>query len=170
VRGRFELAAPSQAPVDVIVQHPSYLIFAQANVPAGSSVQIRLRPSSIEAEPVEIVETREEDLRPMIVRQDPISLPAKYRFGTKAGQVQGVYRVCVGKDGKVSLVAPIESAGVYDPYVMKSIATGWEYRALLNPACFYWRVTLRFNPTDTKLPPPPVIEQSAPQGPPFRTP
>src|SRR5947209_15741694 len=60
-QGRFHIVPPAAGPVDLIVQHPSYVIFAQATVMPGNSVEIRLRPSSIEAEPVDIVETREED-------------------------------------------------------------------------------------------------------------
>ncbi|MFL5279362.1 MAG: carboxypeptidase-like regulatory domain-containing protein, partial [Myxococcales bacterium] len=115
--GRFQLAGLADARIDVIVQHPSYFIFAQAAVPVGSDVEIRLRPSSIEAEAIEIVETREEDLRPMLLRQDPIVLPPQYTWGIRAFEIKGIYRVCVGKDGKVSLVAALEQAGSADPYV-----------------------------------------------------
>jgi Carboxypeptidase regulatory-like domain len=143
--GRFVLAGLPGETADVIVQHPSYVIFAEPRVPVGSRVEIKLQPSSIQAEPVEIVETREEDLRPMLVRQDPISFSAEFKSSFRGREMKGVYRVCVGKDGKPSLVAALEPAGKADPFVKEGIARGWEYRPLSKPACFLWRVTLRFN-------------------------
>jgi hypothetical protein len=167
-QGQFELRDLPGAVIDVIVQHPAYVIFAQVDVSVGSRVEIKVQPSSIEAEQVEIVETREQDLRPMLVRQDPIVFPPGARVLRSTGK-NGVYRVCVGKDGKVSLVTPIVRAGDTDPYVMDGIAKGWEYRALLQPACFYWRVTFKFKDRSKLLPPAPSIGQDVPQGPPFRT-
>jgi hypothetical protein len=140
-----------------------------ARVPLGTRVEIKLEPSSIHAEPMEIVETREEDLRPMLVRQDPIVLPPQYVWGLRAAEIKGVYRVCVGKDGKVSLVTPLVPSSSADPYVMQSIARGWEYRALSQPACFNWRVTLHLDARRNALSPaPPTSEQSVPPGSPFR--
>jgi hypothetical protein len=168
-QGQFELRDLPGAVVDVIVQHPAYVIFAQVDVSVGSRVEIKVQPSSIEAEQVEIVETREEDLRPMLVRQDPIELPPEYLRGLRAtAGIKGLYRVCVGKDGKVSLVTPIVRAGDADPYVIQGIAKGWEYRALQQPACFYWRVAFKFKDRSKLLPPAPSTGQSTPPGSPFR--
>jgi hypothetical protein len=165
-QGRFQLAGPGDGPIDVIVQHPSYSIFAQARVPQGTRVEIRLRPSSIEAEPLEIVETREQDLRPMLLRQDPIVLPAHYTWEHSGlVQLKGVYRVCVGTDGKVALVVALQPAGrSADPYIKESIANGWQYKPLAKPACFAWRVTLflgvpapnPMSPVESAAPPPDV--------------
>jgi len=143
--GRFVLAGLQGETADLIVQHPAYVIFAQARVPIGSRVEIKLQPSSIEAEPVEIVETREADLRSMLVRQEPFPFSPEFKSSYRGREMKGVYRVCVGKDGKVSLVAALEPAGSADPFVKEGIAKGWEYRPLAKPACFLWRVTLRFN-------------------------
>jgi hypothetical protein len=169
--GRFLLTDLSGEKVDLIVQHPSYVILAEPSVPAGTRVQIKLQPSSIQAEPVEIVERSEEDLRPMIVRQDPFKIPAEVATAYQGTDSKGLYRVCVGKDGKVSMVAalapmrPIKGSGPTvekanaqaDATVKEGIAGGWEYRALLQPACFLWRVTWRFGGT---RPPPNVIPPS----------
>jgi hypothetical protein len=153
-QGHFQLAGPGDGPIDVIVQHPSYSIFAQARIPQGTRVEIRLRPSSIEAEPLEIVETREQDLRPMLLRQDPIVFPAHYLWEHSGlTRLTGVFRVCVGTDGKVALIVPLQSAArSADPYIEESIAKGWQYKPLAKPACFAWRVNLFFgvpapNPT-----------------------
>jgi hypothetical protein len=167
-QGEFRLSGLSGATVDVIVQHPSYVIFAQTRVPLGSRVEIKLQPSSIEAEPVEIVETREEDLRPMLLRQEPFVFSPEFKSGYRGRVLTGVYRVCVGKDGQVSLVAALEPAGKADPIVKEGIAKGWAYKPLSKPACFLWRVTLRFNaahqspfsPQERVPPPgPPVIRR-----------
>jgi len=163
--GRFVLGGLPGETADVIVQHPSYVIFAEPRVPIGSRVEIKLQPSSIQAEPVEIVETREEDLRPMLVRQDPISFSPEFKSSFGGSEFRGVYRVCVGKDGKVSLVAALEPAGKADPFVKEGIAKGWEYRALSKPACFLWRVTIRLNtPHQSPFSP---QERAPPPGPPI---
>jgi len=162
--GRFVLAGLPGETADVIVQHPSYVIFAEPRVPIGSRVEIKLQPSSIQAEPIEIVETREEDLRPMLVRQEPISFSPEFKSSFRGREFRGVYRVCVGKDGKVSLVAALEPAGNADPFVKEGIAKGWEYRALSKPACFLWRVTIRLNaPHQSPFSP---QERAPPPGPP----
>jgi Carboxypeptidase regulatory-like domain len=160
--GRFVLSGLSGEAVDVIVQHPSYLLFAEPRVQLGARVEIKLRPSSIQAEAMEIVETREEDLRPMIVRQDKIPLTDELSFLYRGRDVKGVYRVCVGTDGKVSMVAALVPAAKADMAVKAGIARGWEYRALPKPACFVWRVTLRFSgmakatPNGPSILPPPA--------------
>jgi hypothetical protein len=142
--GRFQLSGLTGRVVDVVVQQTGYLIFAQPSVPLGSRVEIRLRPSSIEAEPIEIIETREEDLRAMLKIQAPIRFPPEFEFRHSGQELKGLYRVCVGKDGRVSLVATMNPAKDADPYVKEGIAHGWEYQPLTRPACFFWRVTLRF--------------------------
>ena len=143
--GRFVLSGLPGPAADVIVQHPSYLIFAEPRVPLGSRVEIKLRPSSIQVEPIEIVETREEDLRPMLLRQDPFIFSPEFKSGYRGRELKGIYPVCVAKEGKISLVAALEPAGRADPIVKEGIARGWEYKPLPKPACFLWRVTLRFN-------------------------
>ena len=144
-QGRFVLSELSGETVDVIVQHPSYVIFAEGRVPLRSRVEIKLQPSSIQAEPIEIVEMREEDLRPMLLRQEPFSFSPEFKSSYRGRELKGLYRVCVAKEGKISLVAALEPAGNADLIVKEGIARGWEYRPLPKPACFLWRVTLRFN-------------------------
>jgi hypothetical protein len=168
--GRFQLTTRAETPVDLVVRHPSYVIFGKADVPAGSKVEIRLRPSSIQADALEIVDTREEDLRPYLLRQDPIALPAHYTWQLRTCELKGVYRVCVAKDGKISLVAALEPAGSADPYIKDGIAKGWQYKQLPAPACFNWRVTLRFcRPGASSLSPSARPEpQAPPPASPFR--
>jgi hypothetical protein len=79
--------------------------------------------------------------------------------------LKGLYRVCVAKDGHVSLVAALEPAADADPYVKEGIAQAWEYKPLPKPACFVWRVTLNFNLGRSMIPRPSTMEQSAPRGP-----
>jgi hypothetical protein len=165
-QGRFVLSGLSSGPVDVIVQHPSYVIFADARVPAGSRLEIKLQPSSIEAEPIEIVETREEDLRPMLLRQEPFVFSPEFKSGYRGHEMKGVDRVCVGKDGEVSRVAALQPAGKADQIVKEGIAKGWEYKPLPKPACFLWRVTLRFNAAHQS--PFSPQERAPPPEPPFR--
>jgi carboxypeptidase family protein len=50
-QGRFVLSGPPSNGMDVIVQHPAYVVFAQAGVPLGTRIEIKLQPSSIQAEP-----------------------------------------------------------------------------------------------------------------------
>jgi hypothetical protein len=164
--GGFHLGGLESGTVDVIVQHPSYAIFAQPAVPAGIHVTIRIRPSSIEAEPMEIVETREEDLRPMLLRQQDISFPAEFLWQIRTSLIRGVYRVCMGTDGKVALVATMDSPGSADPYIKEGIAKGWQYKPLRQPTCFYWRVTIKLDPRRGTLRMSPS-EQSEPPGPPI---
>ena len=102
------------------------MIFARASVPLGTRVEIHLRPSAIEAEPIEIVETREEDLRAMLKVQAPFRFPPEFEFRHDGRELKGVYRVCVGKDGRISLVAALNPAGDADPYVKEGIARGWD--------------------------------------------
>jgi hypothetical protein len=163
--GQFQLRDLADGAVDVIVEHPEYIIFARPAVPVGNRVVIRLQPASIKAEPVEIVETREEELRPMLRAQAPFKFPIEFEFLNRGKQLKGVYRVCVGKDGHISLVAALDPAGAADPYVKEGIAQGWEYKPLSKPACFFWRVTLNFNYNATIMKPPARIEQSVPRGP-----
>jgi Carboxypeptidase regulatory-like domain len=164
--GKFQLTGLTGPVVDVVVQQSGYLIFAQPSVPLGSRVEIRLRPSSIEAEPIEIVETREEDLRPMLKVQEPIRFPAEFELRHRGQELKGLYRVCVGKDGRISLVAALDPAKDADPYVKEGIARGWAYQPLSRPACFFWRVTLRFAAERglTRFAP---QEQAPPPGSPF---
>jgi len=113
---------------------------------------------------VEIVETREEDLRPMLLRQDPFVFSPEFKFSFRAREMKGVYRVCVGTDGKVTLVAALEPADKADPIVKEGIAKGWAYKPLSRPACFLWRVTLRFNsPRQSPFSP----QEPGPARPPF---
>jgi hypothetical protein len=144
-QGEFELRPLDGAAVDLIVQHPSYAIFAQAAVPLGRRVEIKVQPSSIEAEPVEIVETREEDLRPLLRAQAPFRFPLEFEYRHRGHELKGLYRVCVGRNGRISLVAALDPVADGDEYVQEGIAKGWEYRSLPRPACFFWRVTLRFS-------------------------
>jgi len=164
-QGAFELEGLSGAAIDVIVQHPEYLIFAQPKVPVGTRVEIKLQPTSIQAEPIEIVETREEDLRPMLRAQAPFNFPFKFSFLHHGEVMKGLYRVCVAKDGHISLVAALEPAADADPYVKEGIAQGWEYKPLSKPACFTWRVTLRFNLKRSVIRPNTSVDQSVPLGP-----
>jgi len=142
--GRFQLSGLTGRVADVMVQQASYRIFAQPAVPLGTRLEIRLHPSPAEAEPIEIVETREEELRPMLKLQEPIRFPNEFELRHGGQELRGLYRVCVGKDGRIALVAPLNPAKDADPYVTEGIARGWEYRPLSRPACFFWRLTLRF--------------------------
>jgi hypothetical protein len=75
--------------------------------------------------------------------------------------LKGLYRVCVAKDGHVSLVAALEPAADADPYVKEGIAQAWEYKPLPKPACFVWRVTLNFNLGRSMIPRPPALDHGA---------
>jgi len=161
--GRFVLSGLPGETADLVVEHPSYLIFAEARLPLGSRVEIKLQPSSIQGEAIEIVETREEDLRPMLLRQEPFPFSPEFKSSYRGRELKGLYRVCVAKDGEISLVAALQPAGTADPFVKEGIARGWAYKPLPKPACFLWRVTLRFNaqfqspfsPQERAPPPPP---------------
>jgi Carboxypeptidase regulatory-like domain len=142
--GRFQLSGLTGSVADVMVQQASYRIFAQPSVPLGTRLEIRLHPSPAEAEPIEIVETREEELRPMRKLQEPIRFPTEFELRHGGQELKGLYRICVGKDGRISLVAALNPAKDADPYVTEGIARGWEYQPLSRPACFFWRLTLRF--------------------------
>jgi hypothetical protein len=166
-QGRFVLSGLAGNGIDVIVQHPAYVVFAQAGVPLGSRIEIKLQPSSIEAEPVEIVETREEDLRPMLLRQDPFYFSPEFRSRHRGGDLKGLYRVCVGKDGNVSMVAALNPAGLADSIVKEGIAKGWAYKPLPKAACFLWRVTLHFGSSRGMRSSPAPEGQYIPPGPPF---
>jgi hypothetical protein len=168
VQGEFALRDLSGGAVDVIVQHPEYVIFAEAGVPVGSRVEIKVQPATIHAEEVEIVETREEDLRPMLRAQAPFTFPLEFEYRNRDRQMKGLYRVCVAKDGHISLVAALQPAAEADPYVKEGIARGWEYKPLQRPACFFWRVTLKFNGGRGIRSGPPPFEQSIPRGPEVR--
>jgi hypothetical protein len=52
-------------------------------------------------------------------------MTSEFKFSYRAREMKGVYRVCVGRDGKVSLVAALEPADKADPIVKEGIAKGW---------------------------------------------
>ncbi|MFL5415811.1 MAG: carboxypeptidase-like regulatory domain-containing protein [Myxococcales bacterium] len=143
--GRFQLSGLTGRVADVMVQQASYRIFAQPSVPLGTRMEIRLHPSPTEAEPIEVVETREEELRPMVKLQEPIRFPTGFELRHAGQELRGLYRVCVGRNGRIALAAALNPANDADPYVTEGIARGWEYQPLSRPACFFWRMKLRFS-------------------------
>ena len=146
--GAFAFDELAAGPVVLAVQHPSHEPFSSSEVAlvAGANLRVELKipPSELEAEPVEIVDTKEEALRPMLVRQDKIDLGLDAFLRWRGGNASGLYRVCVARSGKVVLVAALEASPLGDRQIRDGIRTGWEYRPLPAPSCFNWRVQIIF--------------------------
>ena len=146
--GWFALDRLAAGPIVLVVQHPSYQPFSAPGVTAvagqAARVELKVPPSALEAEQVEIVDTREETLRPMLLRQADFVIPLSLRLGWKGGELTGLYRVCVAQSGKVVLVAALEPAPMADAIFREGILNGWEYRPLSAPSCFSWRVHVMF--------------------------
>ena len=157
--GWFALDQVGAGAVVLLVQHPSYEPFSAPGVAveAGKTarVEVKVPPSALQAEQVEIVDTKEEALRPMLLRQAPFTLPRHVFQRWKGGELTGLYRVCVAQTGKVVLVAALEPAPLLDAVIREGIQTGWEYKPLPAPSCFTWRVHLMFPrvPPQGLLPP-----------------
>jgi hypothetical protein len=147
-RGNFELEALPARALTLVVQHPSYQPFTQPAVAVAAgkttAVEIRVPPSAIEGETVEIVETTEEALHASLIRQEDFLFTAGFERAHAGRELTGRYRVCAGTDGNIALVVPLEPVEDADANVRYGISTGWQYGPLPAPACFNWRVTIRF--------------------------
>jgi hypothetical protein len=146
--GRFALDGLPARKCSLAVKHGEYEAASgviELATAATRIVDISLLPSTVAVGVVEIpVEVEEEDLRSYLLNLPKFPFTKGFKAGHLGTTLRGTYRVCVASSGEVARVDALEAAGDADPVVRKAILETWRYRPLPHPACFTWRVVLRF--------------------------
>jgi protein TonB len=78
-----------------------------------------------------------------LIRQTPPRLSDVFRQRHRGGErLAGVYRVCVGRDGKVTQVIPVQGIAGADTDIADGIREGWLYKPQPVPVCFLYNVNV----------------------------
>lgn len=78
-----------------------------------------------------------------VVRQVPPRLSEVFKqMHRNSGTITGMYRICVGTDGKVFDVIPVKAVPGADSDIISGIKEGWEYKPQKVPVCFLYNIPI----------------------------
>ena len=78
-----------------------------------------------------------------IVRQVQPRLSEVFKQSHRNGPpIAGMYKVCVGLDGKVYEVIPVKAVPGADDDIVQGIKDGWEYKPQKVPVCFLYNIPI----------------------------
>ncbi len=80
--------------------------------------------------------------RDMLQQTSP-KLPEVFKQAHRGQQLAGMYKVCVGLDGKVYQVDVVKSVGGADESIVQGIREGWIYKPQQVPVCFLYNMPIK---------------------------
>jgi protein TonB len=77
------------------------------------------------------------------LRQDKPHLSEVFQLSHRGrGTITGMYKVCVGVDGHVFTVVPVQSVPGADEDIIRGIKAGWVYKPQPVPVCFLYNMPI----------------------------
>ncbi len=77
-----------------------------------------------------------------MLQQTPLRLPEVFKQAHRGAQLTGMYKVCVGIDGRVYEVGVVKSVPGADEAIVAGIREGWLYKAQQVPVCFLYNMPI----------------------------